>query len=402
MRALKFEGFAPRWFRPAPDSVLMQSQCRGAPAWAEYVHLLWTMWVFVTPVFTPQGYDARWWLLTAVSYPLFIALYVGTLALPARRVGACAIGMMLLCLLLLPWYPGGMSYFVFGCVMLGAHPWRNGWRYAAALLLANVVLLVSARSIGYPWSAVVWLPVTTLVVGLLVHVERQRHRKDAQLRLSQDEVRRLATTAERERIGRDLHDLLGHTLSLVALKADLAGRLLDSDPRAARREIGELGQVARDALAQVRRAVTGIRAAGLVAELAAAKVLLEGEGVRLLVEMQEGDLPPAQETVLALCLREAMTNIHKHARAGHVQVSLRRDAGHWWLQVEDDGRGGAIRPGNGLEGMRERLQALGGSLRVEPGPIGGTRLQAGLPHWQPAGHAVAGGSSALVTSQPCP
>ena len=191
MGALKFEGFAPRWFRPAPDSVLMQSQCRGAPAWAEYVHLLWTMWVFVTPVFTPQGYDARWWLLTAVSYPLFIALYVGTLALPARRVRACAIGMMLLCLLLLPWYPGGMSYFVFGCVMLGAHPWRNGWRYAAALLLANVVLLVSARSIGYPWSAVVWLPVTTLVVGLLVHVERQRHRKDAQLRLSQDEVRGL-------------------------------------------------------------------------------------------------------------------------------------------------------------------------------------------------------------------
>ena len=91
MGALKFEGFAPRWFRPAPDSVLMQSQCRGAPAWAEYVHLLWTMWVFVTPVFTPQGYDARWWLLTAVSYPLFIALYVGTLALSARRVGIVAV-----------------------------------------------------------------------------------------------------------------------------------------------------------------------------------------------------------------------------------------------------------------------------------------------------------------------
>ena len=381
MGALKFEGFAPRWFRPAPDSVLMQSQCRGAPAWAEYVHLLWTMWVFVTPVFTPQGYDARWWLLTAVSYPLFIALYVGALALPARRVGACAIGMMLLCLLLLPWYPGGMSYFVFGCVMLGAHPWRNGWRYAAALLLANVVLLVSARSIGYPWSAVVWLPVTTLVVGLLVHVERQRHRKDAQLRLSQEEVRRLATTAERERIGRDLHDLLGHTLSLVALKADLAGRLLDSDPRAARREIGELGQVARDALAQVRRAVTGIRAAELAAELAAAKVLLEGEGVSLSVDAHTDDLPPAQETVLALCVREAVTNIHRHARACAVRISLCRQAQHWRLQVEDDGRGGAIRPGNGLAGMRERLQALGGSLSIEPASPRGTRLAAELPHW---------------------
>ncbi len=138
-----------------------------------------------------------------------------------------------------------MSYFVFGCVMLGAHHWRSGWQYALALLLANIALLAFARWLGYPWSALVWMPVTTLVVGLIVHVERQRQRKDAALRLSQDEVRRLAATAERERIGRDLHDLLGHTLSLVALKADLAGRLLESDPRAAQREIGELGARSR-------------------------------------------------------------------------------------------------------------------------------------------------------------
>ncbi|KAF1694966.1 sensor histidine kinase [Pseudoxanthomonas koreensis] len=376
--------FLPGWIRPAPDSLLMQSQRRGLPPWAEYIHLLWTMWVFVTPMFTGQGYDALWLVLTAVSYPLFIALYVGTLVLPPRRIAACALGMMLLCLALLPWYPGGMSYFVFGCVMLGAHHWRTGWRYAAVLLLANVVLVGYARWLGYPWSALVWLPVTTLVVGLVVHLERQRHRKDAALRLSQDEVRRLAATAERERIGRDLHDLLGHTLSLVALKADLAGRLLQSDPGAAQREIGELGQVAREALAQVRRAVTGIRAAGLAAELAAAKVLLEGEGVSLSVEVDAGELPPAQETVLALCLREAVTNIHRHARASHVRVSLERDAQRWRLQVEDDGRGGAIRPGNGLGGMRERLQALGGDLCIEPAPRHGTRLRADLPHWSPA------------------
>ena len=392
----------PAWLRPAPDSLLAGAARRGRPAWSEFVHLLWSVWIFIVPMFTPRGYDARWWLLTLLSYPVFVALFTGVLVLPARRVGACALGMVALALLLLPWYPSGMSYFVFGCVFLGAGRWRTPWGYPLALLALNVLFLACARVIGYPWSAMLWMPITTLVVGTVIQIQRVVERKDAALLLSQEEVRRLAATAERERIGRDLHDLLGHTLSLVALKADLAGRLLQRDPPAAQREIDELGQVAREALAQVRRAVTGIRAAGLVAELAAAKVLLEGEGVRLLVEMQEGDLPPAQETVLALCLREAVTNIHKHARAGHVQVSLRRDAGHWWLQVEDDGRGGAIRPGNGLEGMRERLQALGGSLRVEPGPIGGTRLQAGLPHWQPAGHAVAGGSSALVTSQPCP
>jgi two-component system sensor histidine kinase DesK len=376
-------GFLPRWIRPAPDSLLVQSQRRGLPPWAEFVHLLWTMWVFVTPMFTGQGYDLRWAILTALSYPLFVALYLGTLVLPARRVAPCAIGMMVLCLALLPWYPGGMSYFVFGCVMLGAHHWRSGWHYALTLALANVALVGFARWIGYPWSALVWMPVTTLVVGLVVHIERQRHRKDAALRLSQDEVRRLAATAERERIGRDLHDLLGHTLSLVALKADLAGRLLQRDPESARREIDELGQVARDALGQVRRAVTGIRAAGLAAELAAAKVLLESEGVELRVEVGEGDLPPAQETVLALCLREAVTNIHRHARARCVRIRLHRDGQSWRLLVEDDGRGGAIRAGNGLDGMRERLQALGGSLHLEPAAPRGTRLLAELPHWSP-------------------
>ena len=383
MSALQNRGLLPRWVKPAPDSLLAQSQCRGLPPWAEFVHLLWTMWVFVTPTFTEQGYDARWWILTALSYPLFLALYVGTLVVPARRVSYYACGMMLLCLVLLPWYPGGMSYFVFGCVMLGGHRWRSGWHYAASLLLANVVLVVTARLIGFPWSALVWLPVTTLVVGLVVHIERQRHRKDAALRLSQEEVRRLAATAERERIGRDLHDLLGHTLSLVALKADLAGRLLQRDPEAARREIGELGQVARDALAQVRRAVTGIRAAGLAAELAAAKLLLESEGIELHVQLDEGELPPAQETVLALCLREAVTNIHRHARARHARICLRLEGEHWRLQVEDDGRGGAIRPGNGLDGMRERLHALGGSLRIEQAVPSGTRLCAELPHWHP-------------------
>lgn len=369
------------WLRAAPDSQLACAVRRGRPAWSEFIHLLWSVWIFIVPVFTPQGYDTRWWLLTLGSYPLFVALYSAALLLPARWIRVCALGMVVLSLALLPWYPSGMSYFVFGCVFLGAGRWRTSWGYPLALLVLNLLFIACSRAIGYPWSAMVWMPITTLAVGTVIQVQRLVERKDAALLLSQDEVRRLATTAERERIGRDLHDLLGHTLSLVALKADLAGRLLERDPRAAQREIGELGQVAREALAQVRRAVTGIRAAGLAAELAAAKVLLEGEGVALSVDLDEGELPPAQETVLALCVREAVTNIHRHARASRVQVSLRRDAQRWRLQVEDDGRGGAIHPGNGLAGMRERLQALGGDLRVEPAPRRGTRLCAELPHW---------------------
>nr|WP_246191570.1 sensor histidine kinase [Pseudoxanthomonas gei] len=204
-------------------------------------------------------------------------------------------------------------------------------------------------------------------------------RADAQLRLSHEEVRRLAALAERERIGRDLHDLLGHTLSLVALKSDLASRLVGRDPAAARKEMEDVSGVARDALAQVRRAVSGIRAAGLAAELASARLLLESDGVRFSYEIEPVPLSAEQETVLALAVREAVTNIQRHARAGGATVSLHSADQQVSLRIEDDGRGGAIVPGNGLGGMRERIESLGGRLRVDAMPGQGTRVEVTLP-----------------------
>src|SRR5690606_25498793 len=128
----------------------------------------------------------------------------------------------------------------------------------------------------------------------------------------------LAGLAERERSGRDLHDLLGHTLSLVALKSDLAARLVERDPAAARSEIDAVSRIARDALAQVRSAVSGIRSAGIAAELASAKLLLECDGVTLRHDWDEGGLAggglsPAIENALALVVREAATNVQRHA-----------------------------------------------------------------------------------------
>ena len=375
----------PRWLQPAADSVIAEEQRCGRAPWTSFVHLIWSAWVFLTPLMAggDYGFTLRWVVLTLLSYPLFVWLFTMTLVASPRRAQASALGMVALSLVLLPWYPSGLSYFVFGCVMLRPGRRRPALAYVGMLALLNTILIVYATWLGYPWQALVWMPTVSAIVGVIVMVDRLDRRRQVALRLSQEEVRRLAATAERERIGRDLHDLLGHTLSLVALKADLAGRLLQRDPQAAQREIDELGQVAREALGQVRRAVTGIRAARLAAELAAAKVLLEGDGVSLQAKMNEPDLSPEQETVLALCLREAVTNIHRHARANHVRVALHRDGANWRMQVDDDGRGGAIRPGNGLEGMRERLQTLGGSLHLESIAPHGTRLQAELPHWQP-------------------
>lgn len=356
----------------------------GRPTWTEWIHLMWTVWVFITPLFTPGGYDLRWLLLTLASYPLFVWLYAMALLQPLRLAPRYALAMVAMSLVLVPWYPACMSYFVFGCVML--RTWRSASLSDYLLVLAVFTLVFGGLALwsGYPWQSLVWLPVVTVVVALVVHADHVGQRKDAALRLSHDEVRRLAALAERERIGRDLHDLLGHTLSLVALKSDLAARLVERDPIAARSEIDAVSRVAREALAQVRAAVSGIRSAGIAAELASARLLLECDGVALRHDWDErgvagGVLPPRIENALALVVREAVTNVQRHARASNAEVALRAEGDGVALRISDDGRGGAIAPGNGLGGMRERVEALGGRLAIDSVRGRGTVVEAWLP-----------------------
>jgi two-component system sensor histidine kinase DesK len=367
----------PHWLLPAPDSAIAQSQRHGRSPWLHAVHLLWSIWVFTTPMFA-GGYSWRWAWLTLASYPLFLLLFAMTLLAPRRTCHRYALAMIGLSMALLPVYPSGISYFVFGCVML-----RSGRRrfvpYLLQIVALNIVFVTFAHWVGYPLQALVWLPAMTLVIGTIVSVDHMSQEKDAALKLSHDEVRRLAALAERERIGHDLHDLLGHTLSLVALKSELAGKLVERDPKGARRELDEVTRVAREALTQVRSAVTGIRAAGIAAELASARLLLELDGVAFRYALAPVALPPTLETVLAMTLREAVTNIQRHARASSASALFEVVGGGIVLRVVDDGRGGTIAPGNGLCGMRERIEALGGTLRVDSVPARGTTVEASLP-----------------------
>ncbi len=369
----------PQWLRPAPDSAVAIDLRVGKSPWIEAIHLMWSVWVFITPVFTPGGYSLRWALLTLVSYPLFVLLYALCLLLPRRTATRPALALIALCLVLLPWYPSGISYFIFGCVMLRMHFVRSTFVYLGQLLLANAALLGWALWIGYPLQSVVWVPAMTLVIGLVVNVERASREKDAEIRLSHDEVRRLAATAERERIGRDLHDLLGHTLSLITLKLELSRKLFERDPAASRRELEDAEAVARHALAEVRSAVTGIRATDLAAELASARLMLESSGVHLDYDPPPAGLEEGVERGLALVLREAATNIVRHAGAGAAQVRFVRDGNQLQVLVADDGRGGIGDDGNGLGGMRERVAKLGGTLAIESPRGHGTRLQVRVP-----------------------
>lgn len=370
-------GFLAAWFKPAPDSAVADLLRRGKSPWADGVHLLWSVWVFLTPLFG-GGYTLRWIAITALSYPVFIALYAKTLVAPRRTSYRYALGMIALCLALMPVYPAGISYFVFGVVMLRTFHNRFLLGYLVQILLLDVVFLAVALLSGYPLQAMVWVPAMTFIIGIIVNVERANQEKDVALKLSHDEIRRLAATAERERIGRDLHDLLGHTLSLITLKLELSRKLFDRDPEASRREVEEAERVARHALAEVRSAVTGIRATDLAAELASARLMLESSAVHLEYETPPG-LPADIERGLALVVREAATNIARHARATQAQIAFACEGGTVQLRIADNGAGGVVVDGNGLCGMRERVAALGGTLSIDSPKGQGTRLLVRVP-----------------------
>ena len=366
---------------PAPRQPIFQLQQPGT-GWMAWLNIVWSIWIFLVPLMNPGAFPG-WLLPTLASYALFLLMFQRVHYGDRRWIPWLALGMGALGFTLTPLNPGAQGYVIYACAYL---PFCLAPRRAIPAMVLVLGLYTSYwLMLGLPWLFVLNAIVVGLVVGLMnVHYSR-RKQADAALKLSHDEVRRLAALAERERIGRDLHDLLGHTLSLVAIKSELAGKLVERDPAAARRELDEVSRVAREALTQVRSAVTGIRAAGLGAELASARLLLEADAVELQYALAPVRLPPEIETVLALTVRESVTNIQRHARARHAEVTLSSTPREVKLCISDDGRGGPIAPGNRLSGMRERIEALGGRLRIESAP-GSTRLEACIPLPRAAGH----------------
>ncbi|MGA8277117.1 MAG: sensor histidine kinase [Rhodanobacteraceae bacterium] len=346
----------------------------------------WSLWNLMYLGFLFFNWNQRplavWLPVTLASIGVFLMLYLHARGLHGRKLLWHSVAIALLGFVLTPINASANTYLIYACVLL---PFSGiALRTSISIIVAGLACYaIELTLLHYPFQGLAISLGVIAIVGISVcaanHFHREKRLRQADLKLSHDEIRRLAATAERERIGRDLHDLLGHTLSLVAIKSELAGKLLDRDPAAARREVLEVERVAREALAQVRHAVTGIRAAGLAAELASARLLLESAGVGFTYSLADVDLPMEFETALALCVREAVTNIQRHARASRATANLTLNGDNAVLTVEDDGCGGALVPGNGLDGMRERIEALGGSLRVDSARGKGTRVAAGLP-----------------------
>jgi two-component system sensor histidine kinase DesK len=314
---------------------------------------------------------------TLAAIVIFLPLYF----LGFRYSGAASIRIIIaiaaIGVALLPINFGGGAFFIYAAAFVGYATPRS--RNAFGLLLTlTLVSVVEPLLLGLPLGTWFSFSAFTAIVGLANIWVADRARRNAELRLSQDEVRRLAAVAERERIARDLHDLLGHTLTLITVKAELAAKLAERNMGQAATEMRDLECIARDALAQVREAVGGYRSGNLAGELANARAALRAASVSVEAELADVELTPAQDAILAMVVREAATNVVRHADAQHCRIALRRQTSTGVLVIEDDGRGGPVRDGHGLRGMRERLQAIDGTLAIASG-WHGTQLEITIP-----------------------
>ncbi|QWT18328.1 sensor histidine kinase [Bacillus sp. NP157] len=366
------------WFMPAPDSLWARLKAQGKLRFTTLFNLVWSFWVFGDLIFQPT-LPPHWVLVTSITFPSFLALYALAYTRPVRHsmwyggamalLGYAVMGMNA---------SGGACYVIFACSFMGFHgPVRVCM--LRTLVVLSVFITLALTVMHWPWTVALVMTFVALSVSTANLLYRMNGQKDWELKLSHDEVRRLAATAERERIGRDLHDLLGHTLSLITLKLELSRRLLDRDTDSARREIEEAERVARHALAEVRSAVTGIRTTGISAELASARLLLGASAIHFDYVSDVPVLPPRLESELALVLREAVTNIHRHAQASLAEAKVQVVGHDLNLCIADNGRGTAGPEGNGLCGMRERVRALGGTLSVESERGKGTRVMIRVP-----------------------
>jgi two-component system sensor histidine kinase DesK len=287
-------------------------------------------------------------------------------------------------------YGSGVPYrFVYVVVAAAVTlPTRHAaWMVAAVTVVAGTVYAVRAGwgAFATSWGEIVPFPligIGMIAVSRLVVTVRElqaARREIAQLAAAE------AVARERLRFARDLHDLLGHSLSSITLKSELAGRLLPAAPEQAAAEVRDIEGVARRSLREVRDAVSGYRQPTLDEELYGAREMLEAAGIACQIENQACPLPNAMDTVLAWAVREGVTNVIRHSRADRCEIRVTQEGEEVHVEVKDDGRGsppeheGTYSNGSGLFGLAERIAASGGDFEAGPLPEGGFRLRVSLP-----------------------
>jgi two-component system sensor histidine kinase DesK len=340
----------------------------------------------------PISWPERVFLLFGIA--LFIGLWIRVAVMrtgiekpftPARW--ACVAALYLLAITLCV-TAGGAAWFGLFYYFESTIGWlrpRIAMRFIALTAVTVLVLGIAFHEPPLDLSANVLL---TILIGSLIISMFSMVRTNAELRAAREELARLAVAEERLRFSRDLHDLLGHSLSLITLKSELAGRLATVAPERAASEIRDIEQVARKALREVREAVAGYRQPTLAGELAGARTLLTAAGITCTVERVPDDLPTHVDALFAWAVREGVTNVIRHSHARRCTIAFDRDDETASLTLSDDGRGATATAednaprrigGSGLAGLAERVTAAGGAMDIGPQPGGGFRLHLTVP-----------------------
>ncbi len=364
---------AGRWsLKLRPLRSVIQDRDHG---WGPLLWVLYLGFFFVQPVV--DHVSRKLWAFDALGAAIFLVLYWGIFLLERPRPLVHVGGMVLLGVLYLPYNAGGCTFFIFAAAMV---PFLVDTQARAIAGLGAIAAVAAVEGFFLPMSnwERFWAAVFPVFIGAGNVFFAERNRMNRKLRKANEEIENLAKVAERERIARDLHDVLGHTLSVITLKSELAGKLIERDPQRAGKEIREVEQISRQALSDVRDAIRGYRSQGLVAELAQAKTTLETAGLTVQCDAATTmKLPAVQESVLSLAVREAVTNVVRHAQARTCRMRLEQQNGSCRLEIHDDGCGSSNGEGNGLRGMRERVEMLGGTLHRNT--EAGTRIIITLP-----------------------
>ena len=342
--------------------------------WAPYVWLVFLSFFLFQPVLGHAA--AKEWIVTGVASAVFITLYFGIFwsRPPLSYVLLTAMAAMGIGLAN---FNQGSSVFIIFCSSF--IPWIAGTTRRALAILGLLILVLALDAAFFHAPVGFWatsMVVALGVAGSNIHFA-EKNRADTKLRMAHEEIEHLAKVAERERIARDLHDVLGHTLSLIIVKSTLAGKLIEKHPEKAKDEIADIEKASRDAMAEIRSTLRGYSNYKISDEIQRAKLTLASAGILAQSDTVEISLSPAQESVVALIMREAVTNVVRHSHARNCRLRLANENGACVLSVEDDGRGGLQEEGNGLRGMRERIEALGGTLVRDT--ASGTKLKFEFP-----------------------
>ena len=360
--------------RLLPDSPL---------GWTPYAWLVYLSLYVVAGAVTSR--TAADWTINAAGLLVFLVLYFRAFWLQGASLLCMAFAIVGLGVVLSPHNIGASAFFIYGAAFLGQAA-RPGVAFRWLLV---IVAIIAVEAWWVPLDIRNWLPgilFSLLVGGTNIHFCEVR-RKDQALIAAWKNAEHLAAVAERERIARDLHDLLGHTLSVIVIKSELASKLADIDPGRAANEIRDVERISRNALAEVRHAIHGYRGERIEQELETGRAALEARGVTLVGEVPPLEVDAAVERALALALREALTNVLRHSRAKQCAVRAERTAGSLRLIVQDDGVGSGDREGAGLSGMRARLAEIGGTVLRDGSR--GTRLELVVPLDRQVGGQVA-------------